>query len=172
MLERRTDPPPLSSLATCARALALLLLAALAGCSSRPDEPYGLCRASAACAESSPLCVSFHNDRTNVTVALCTRECATGADCPDDGVCIETRAGRYRRLCMRRCARDSDCPFAGGFCVAVPPSDAGADAGADASDAGDASDASDAADATDAGDASDAAADVGDAGPLPMACVP
>ena len=90
-------------------AFALVLLWLLPACSGRVEVPYGTCRASALCAEETP---------------LCTRECATNAECPDDGVCIEIRAGAYRSLCMQRCASvGAQCPFTGGFCATVRAGD-------------------------------------------------
>ena len=106
------------------RTLVVALLGLLLACSSRVDVPYGTCRASALCAEETPLCIAFRNSADGSNVPLCTRACATNAECPDDGVCIEILQGAYRSLCMQRCASvGARCPFPGGFCATVRAGD-------------------------------------------------
>ncbi len=92
-------------------------MAALAlACAGRPTEPYGTCRSTATCAETTPTCVSFYNNVTRVSASLCTRACTTNNDCPGRGVCVEIVTGAWQRLCMAPCTRNEDCDFAGGFC--------------------------------------------------------
>ncbi len=106
------------------RAFALALLCLLLACSSRVEVPYGTCRASALCAEATPQCIAFRNTVDGSNVPLCTRACATNAECPDDGVCIEILQGAHRSLCMQRCASvGARCPFTGGFCADVRAGD-------------------------------------------------
>ena len=105
-------------------AFALVLLWLLPACSGRVEVPYGTCRASALCAEETPLCSAFRNTAGGSNAPLCTRACATHAECPDDGVCIEILQGAYRSLCMQRCASvGAQCPFTGGFCATVRAGD-------------------------------------------------
>lgn len=102
----------------------LALVAALAlSCGGRAETPYGPCRAAATCNDATELCVAFRNRADGSSVPLCTHACSTNAECPDNGVCVETLAGGYRSLCMQRCRGDSDCTFAGGFCATVRPDD-------------------------------------------------
>jgi hypothetical protein len=108
---------------TTLRALAITLLALAPSCSARSEAPYGQCRASSMCSEASPLCIAFRNRADGSNAPLCTRECATNAECPDDGVCVEILAGGYRSLCMQRCVGTANCPFAGGFCADVRAGD-------------------------------------------------
>lgn len=101
----------------------VLCVAAFLACGGRPDTPYGLCRSVANCSDLTPLCINFRNRVTMVDVSFCSRECATSADCPDRGVCVDIVVGAWRALCMPRCTRSSDCDFAGGFCAMTPTGD-------------------------------------------------
>ncbi|MFO0650198.1 MAG: hypothetical protein U0326_28510 [Polyangiales bacterium] len=105
------------------RAFALAFAAFALSCSARSETTYGQCRASSTCNESTPLCIAFRNRVDGSNIPLCTRECATNAECPDNGVCIEILAGGYRSLCMQRCLGDTNCPFVGGFCADVRAGD-------------------------------------------------
>lgn len=100
----------------------LIAVALTLSCSARSETTYGQCRSSSMCNTATPLCIAFRNRADGSNVPLCTRECATNAECPDDGVCIEILAGGYRSLCMQRCVGNANCTF-GGFCADVRAGD-------------------------------------------------
>lgn len=105
------------------RLVALALLGLSLACSARAESAYGQCRSTATCNESTPLCIAFRNSAHGNNVPLCTRACATNAECPENGVCVEILAGGYRSLCMQRCVASANCPVTGGFCADVRAGD-------------------------------------------------
>jgi hypothetical protein len=99
----------------------LLVFIPLVACSSRNETAYGGCQASAACAEATPRCVLFNNRLTGRGIGLCTVACATSADCPDRGVCLNTETATLGSVCVQRCTDASECRFPSAICPNVRP---------------------------------------------------
>lgn len=97
----------------------------LLSCDPRNDVPYGACRASAECAAATPRCITFNNRITGHGIPLCTQECRTNADCPENGVCVNTETTQLGSLCVQRCSTEDSCRFAGAICPQVRPGEGG-----------------------------------------------
>ncbi len=100
---------------------ACLLLA----CDSRNTVPYGACQTSSVCAEVTPRCVKFRNRVDGREVPLCTASCSTNADCPENGVCVDTETVTLGSLCVQRCSDPDGCRFANAICPMVRPGEGG-----------------------------------------------
>lgn len=95
---------------------ALFALAFVAiGCASSP--PYARC-GDTPCAMGGCYAISItRSDGTEATGSFCTNECATDADCPDEGACIALEHdSRMTYFCVDRCTGSSDC-YAGLACT-------------------------------------------------------
>lgn len=90
-------------------ALACGLLLAACGANA---PTYAGCVDDLDCAEGEDTCYRLLFDRTDGTTAdgnLCTRECATDADC-DEGLCLSLGGDPAATFfCARACAVSSDC---------------------------------------------------------------
>lgn len=108
------------------RALALSVGLLATACSAGAPT-YAACVDEADCADATDACYRLIFDRTDGSTAegnLCTRACATDADCPD-GVCLALSgdpSGTF--FCARRCAVSADC-YADFVCTPVEGMDLG-----------------------------------------------
>jgi hypothetical protein len=97
------------------RALALVVLFALSGCTGTGNNPPtqnlsigAPCGSSAECGDAPP----FACDVTR-TGGYCTRPCATNFDCPIEAVCAPVPGAGS--VCVKKCDTGNDCRFGEGY---------------------------------------------------------
>ena len=98
----------------------LWALVVLAGCrfggsgeAPIPAEAYDPCDFGAECPSEANLCreILIGAGTTLFTGAVCTVECSSSSECPDDGACAAVNnSDEASTTCQRPCEADLDCP--------------------------------------------------------------